>query len=184
MGNLLSNLCNFLLNAILYIFAILGGIQIFRGLLALANKTDNEEASDKKSIFLFFGTIIAVGALFFVCHDIAYNKGEAYGKENASQEVIYYSGDLDEQNDQSYDLGFEDGIKSGEESAIYNLLNQYEGLVYDLRTKYDIDLESAIGVLYENQDGVPVSQEELQSAIDALSEFYYGMDELYRNTGG
>lgn len=179
MWDILVNIGDFLLDAILYILAIFGGIQIFRGLSALLGKFEDKNTSTKTAVLLFYGTIFSVAALFFVCQDIAYDKGVAYGIEKTTQEEIDYIGDSQEQNEFHYDLGYEDGIKYGEENAKYDMEKKYTHIVRGLRDKYNTDLESALCVLDDKQNGIPVSQEDLQNAIHVLTEFYYGVDELF-----
>ncbi len=103
---------------------------------------------------------------------------------NKFQEDFNY--DYEADNEWAYDKGFSEGYEIGRDEALFEALKEirshleYElwDLELDVSEESGIHPEEALVIIEDYLDGEPISESELNKALDALSQYYYGVIRL------
>ena len=87
--------------------------------------------------------------------------------------------------EEGYSAGYEDGIWDGAFEGIKDFANavrdRYSDVEHATRNERDLHPEEAIMVLNDYLDGEYVSDSELESAIESLTDFYYDWQSVIAN---
>lgn len=81
-----------------------------------------------------------------------------------------------------YEIGYEQGVSEGDiarEEIETEVMSQYDDIIHTASQKYGWHPEEAVTILEEYIAGEPVSEEDIRTAIAAISYFYYHVDEIY-----
>ncbi len=159
---------------IAYPLAVLGFVQVFRGLCKLGNQMESKKFSHAwEKPVLFYGTIFSVVALCAVICYRSYNDGYNHGMDAAPTVTYVESVEVSDTT-----ANQEEAYRHGEESVVMDALNEYEDLVSDISHTIGLHPEEALMVFDDLLSGKDISRKDLEVAVDAVTEYFYGTDSI------
>ncbi len=135
----------------------------------------------KKAISILILPLMIVGAL---CIDLFFDK--VY----PDQEPKTYDTGYDEGHSAGYNLGhdegYEEGYRNGHDNAMEEASDKIESYIesdisdlkFDILVGCEMHPEEAVRVLTNYIDGEPIPDVDLNHAIEAIRQYYYGLDKI------